>query len=418
MNIAARVPVAVLAALGAACALAGCGAEQTHTGVFESRDSARVMIARNSLDTPPDVERWTIDSLPVRMFGVAAGAPEYQFSGAQDITRLANGGIVVLNYSSRELRLFDSTGAFVTAFGRQGDGPGEFRNMQNLAFIRGDTFAVMDVTRGRATWFSASEGLLRTVIHDEHDLAAMLGEGFHTRQVRPVTDTLLLVEAYQLRAGATALPGGPRIFSFFLLDRIRRRTVRLGPYSEPDPLIVTTSRGSTTRSQPLTPSIFFAVQPGGRLICSAIASQRVVDCLRADGRRMSIRWVSAEVPVKSKTRDDWEAQVRTLLPQQPQDAERIIAVAAWPAFVNPIDGLRIDVDGNIWIRERALDATGSEYLRNRIFSGDGRHIAFASHTELIPVHIGADRLTGVARDSLGVERVLVYTIARGRRGPN
>jgi hypothetical protein len=57
--------------------------------------------------------------------------------------RLDDGRLAVMNAGSNELRIYDESGAFVSAHGREGEGPGEFRGATRLNLI-GDTLAVYD----------------------------------------------------------------------------------------------------------------------------------------------------------------------------------------------------------------------------------------------------------------------------------
>lgn len=59
-----------------------------------------------------------------------------------------------------EFALFDSSGQFVRAVGVHGHGPGEFDNIQRVAFTRGDSVVVLDT---RLTLLSPSLGFVRTV---------------------------------------------------------------------------------------------------------------------------------------------------------------------------------------------------------------------------------------------------------------
>jgi hypothetical protein len=60
--------------------------------------------------------------------------------------------------------VFDSTGKYVSAFGRLGDGPGEFAGggARAVAIVRGDTISVVD-RRGRLVLFSPTFEPVRTI---------------------------------------------------------------------------------------------------------------------------------------------------------------------------------------------------------------------------------------------------------------
>src|SRR5690606_16568229 len=57
---------------------------------------------------------------------------------------LADGRVVIAVMGSSVLRFFDASGRFVRSAGRNGGGPGEFRQIMALYRMRGDTLAVND----------------------------------------------------------------------------------------------------------------------------------------------------------------------------------------------------------------------------------------------------------------------------------
>jgi hypothetical protein len=78
--------------------------------------------------------------------GVTDGADEYLFHNVRGVGTLANGEIAVLNSGTSEVRIFSPTGQFLRAFGREGDGPGEFRTPLLFAVVN-DEIMVQDPER-------------------------------------------------------------------------------------------------------------------------------------------------------------------------------------------------------------------------------------------------------------------------------
>mgnify|MGYP006190973157 CR=1 FL=1 len=59
--------------------------------------------------------------------GSESGGPGQQLHRVTGATRFSDGTLVIANAGSRELYRYDSGGRFLGAFGKIGDGPGEFR---------------------------------------------------------------------------------------------------------------------------------------------------------------------------------------------------------------------------------------------------------------------------------------------------
>jgi hypothetical protein len=85
--------------------------------------------------------------------GGADSPPEAQLFQVRSAVRLSDGRIVVVNAGSRELRFYGPDGTYLMAVGREGDGPGEFREPYDLFRLRGDTLLVYDLKQGRVSVF-------------------------------------------------------------------------------------------------------------------------------------------------------------------------------------------------------------------------------------------------------------------------
>lgn len=68
--------------------------------------------------------------------------------------------IVVADGGSRQLRMFTSEGRAVAAFGREGDGPGEFRRVRWVGRCGGPSIVVFDALRQRVTKWDARGDLI------------------------------------------------------------------------------------------------------------------------------------------------------------------------------------------------------------------------------------------------------------------
>jgi hypothetical protein len=83
-----------------------------------------------------------------------------------DITNIVRvdgrGRFVIARSGGTELLVFDSNGRFIQQVGREGDGPGEFRNAPSIVFGPGDSLYVFDNGQGRLSVFDPGFRLVRT----------------------------------------------------------------------------------------------------------------------------------------------------------------------------------------------------------------------------------------------------------------
>jgi hypothetical protein len=93
---------------------------------------------------------WTVYPTPLLTIGVSESDPGHELAGVTGGLHIA-GGIIVANSGSHELRRFDSTGRYLGASGRRGQGPGDFGPVINLFPAPGDSLYVFDAVNLRWT---------------------------------------------------------------------------------------------------------------------------------------------------------------------------------------------------------------------------------------------------------------------------
>ncbi|MEX2527105.1 MAG: 6-bladed beta-propeller [Gemmatimonadota bacterium] len=123
------------------------------------RDSAGVVIQEFPAEATRTPAPFRLASQPEVSIGLLEGAPEYLWTRPTAGVRLADGGFAVAETSPAEIRVYDTSGAFVRRIGRSGDGPGEFRTPSAMTVLPGDTLVVWDARLQRLTWVT-SEGVL------------------------------------------------------------------------------------------------------------------------------------------------------------------------------------------------------------------------------------------------------------------
>lgn len=146
----------------AIAALAGCGGEtQTlgaaWTGTVDTVDG--VMVVTNPAQPIlTGADAWRLEE--TLSIGVLEGDPAYQFGGIAAIEVDEAGFIYVLDPRVQRVAVFDSAGVFGREFGREGEGPGEFRYPSRLLW-EGDTLVVWDSRLRRLSYFDRDGNLLR-----------------------------------------------------------------------------------------------------------------------------------------------------------------------------------------------------------------------------------------------------------------
>ena len=128
----------------------------------EVRDSAGVHIVQNP--RPPAGSRipWRIGPAPAASIGVLDGEDPYMLHYATDATKLSDGRIVVANGGDGQLRVFDAQGNHLATWGGEGEGPGEFSGLREVARWTGDSIVAWSAPRMGISIFDSDGNYGRT----------------------------------------------------------------------------------------------------------------------------------------------------------------------------------------------------------------------------------------------------------------
>ena len=143
-----RIVVCVLPAFFAACNESGARPGTTSADGTPSlgRDSAGVRIVENRTPVWNDGTRWKLDSLPLTSIGGDETDVQQQFRSISSALRMSNGNVVVA--ADNVLRLFAPDGTYLRTLAQNGDGPGEFRSLQDLWRLEGDSILATQALAG------------------------------------------------------------------------------------------------------------------------------------------------------------------------------------------------------------------------------------------------------------------------------
>ncbi|MCH7935442.1 MAG: hypothetical protein IIC36_15735, partial [Gemmatimonadetes bacterium] len=212
-----------------ACGSASCGGEPpiTEGERFVVRDSSGVRISesRDSAWTSETAQR--LSGTPALEIGTLSGPdPATTFTFVRDVVRFPDGRTAVLDFLTREIRIFGRDGQHILTFGREGDGPGEFRGPARMSVVHGDSVVVWDLDGRRISVFSDRGDFGRSFAFSSFDWNGLAAAGVagwfldasfvvtHTLQAGDLSRSLGIATAQWHLAGAdgehvrqlTALP--------------------------------------------------------------------------------------------------------------------------------------------------------------------------------------------------------------------
>lgn len=383
--------------------LAACGSGEGGTGGPVVRDSAGVEIVESNHAAWDDGQPWELSAAPLLEIGVAEGDSLYQFFIVSGVHRLTDGRIVVANYGSRELRFYDSAGRFLTAVGREGEGPGEFRSLSRIDFL-GDTLFVSDDGTYRVSVFTAEGAFVRAV----HLSAFGLGI---TRILGLFGDGSMLLRAQG--ADLDILAGVNReSMLYYRINPSGTSVDTIGRFFAAEHFVEFRGNGRYS-SNALPFGRRSAVAVGDRTFYYTDGASISVTEYSPQGDPIRIlRYATDPMPV---TEDDLDRFLEWYLSLFDETVRRRVASGLrklpLPATMPAVSGLLVDSEGDIWVGKYR-----SAFEKARcwwIFAAEGQLLGSMCLPEgFTPHQIGADFVLGVRKDDLGVERVALYGLTR------
>ena len=393
--------------------LAGCAGGQAPVSVLSIRDSAGIQIVEHPAGYEDGLPVWTLGE-PVLDLG-GSDAPGHDLFRVGGAARLRNGRIVVINRSTAELRFFDSTGAFLSALGRRGNGPGEFSNsISAVQVLSGDTLFVIDGTARRGTTLSPS-GAAQTISFATPDrdhylsVSARLGDGRLIAQYRgplpmedfdgPIRRDTFPIVLFR--------PGDPRLDTLALVPGGEVFPARHSEGGQEYPTIRGVEFGKSTHF----------VAGGDRIL---LGTNEAGEIREYDGSGRLVRLIRSATPPEPVTEEYRASRIKERLDRigraradeaikaewrKNEESPRFAAVFPWH------ERIMLGTDGSIWLeRQRRFDDEGHRFL---VFDSAGRAIAtLRCPDRMRPYSVGAEEVIGLWRDSDEVEHVRVYPVRR------
>lgn len=343
-----------------------------------------------------------------------SGRDEYQFGRVADAAIDGRGRILVLDPQAQHVKVYDSTGTYAMMVGGPGEGPGELsRWVTDVMTGPGDTIFVPDYVQSRINVYAPAGAYARTIQVPSRPSGrswALLEDGsFLFRGITIGRDDQGRFQTWDallhLNGDATTLDTIVR-FDYEVTPLGTRENLRV-------PLIV--NHPSWTR---LT---------DGRIAWSALDRDRIM-LHRPDGALLRMIGHAAwhRRPVSASDRETMVSLLADKLQLLGGDrgaanGPNVIAPDALPA----VTSVRAGPNGALWVQRMgpvediepmavnaAQDSEGLGGSTWDIIAADGRYLGAVTVPERFRItRITDDRVLGVTRDELDVERVVLLRMA-------
>lgn len=385
--------------------LCACGGPTPGRSVTQ-HDSAGVRlvdIGAGALDT---LVAWDVALTPALEVG---GADEtestrlFMVAGAQV---LASGDLAIANDGTKQIRVFDRAGRFVRAWGRSGQGPGEYQNVRLLPASAHDRLVTYDALQQRVI-----------VLDSAGRVAAQLSLGaMGMAAIRPVSwraDSSILVQN-RLRMPAPAAKGTVREVETVLLMSGQGDTIAtFGQFAADERVLRARPGGGLTGGDaPFQRRLLVA--PADSVVYIASTGPWEVLSYGLDGKlRRALR---IDLPAHSVTPEMIAAYRATVMqfavdPRSTEEWTMLSADDVFPAHLPAFDQMLVDRKGLLWIRRTPIPV--AELACWYIFDQRGMPVAKASVTSGLRVtDITANHIVGIVKDELGREAVRMYEVQR------
>ncbi len=395
MRINARKTWVVVAALG----LAGCATRDRPsgwTGTIDTLRSGAVVVHNGSTGVWGSASAWhLVEDLRI---GSADGEGPTSFNQIAALTVDPAGRIYVLERQAQEIRVFDSSGAFVRSIGRKGSGPAEFQEAIGMAWDPRGRLWVVDQRNVRYSVFDTAGRLVA-----EHPRPL---SGFFAWSWDGGMDTAgTLYEMY-------AIVGPSRSTVLLALDSSLKvmDTLPLPSY-DGEAYKIERPGMFVSATVPFTPSLIWTFDPRGYIWLGRTSPYRICQTrLRGDTVRI-IERAYEPVPVASEEKDSAVAGMKWFTDQGGKvDPSRIPDVK--PAF----DGFFLDDRGHIWVEPVV---NGEQPRGLDVFDPEGRYLGrvrsgFRLLLSPAPT-VRGDLLYAVTEDESGIPYLVRARITGARR---
>lgn len=351
----------------------------------------------------------SIDSIPLVDIGDEADGPHAEFSGYIRPALLSDGRIVVANGGSQELRIFDSTGAWLKTVGRSGAGPGEFTALGWLHVGVGDTLRTYDWSLLRVSVFSP-EGV--------YQRGVMMGVDGGGGTLRPqgVLANGALVASTQKSIDMRSAAGVRRDTSMlFLYDPDGRLLDSLGNFPGSEAWINRTEQSVSVQNRPFGKHLMVVGHDASIYVGTADAPELTV--LRPDGS--AERVISWSAPARPVTPEIIDAYIVATVAGASRGREdrsagltEMLKGAPYPNEMPTYSSILLANDGSIWVGQYLPKGQGERQTFNVIDRSGAPLGPIELPPRFTPSQVTSDRIVGIWKDDDDVSHVRVHRLVR------
>lgn len=362
------------------------------------RDSAGTAIVESFRPAWGDSARWRIDPEPLIDLAESGTGDPHNFYGVRSMRRLSTGSLVVANRGSNEIRMFSADGVFVRSAGGNGEGPGEFSNLQQIV-LAGDSIIARDI-RSRVALFGPDLEHIRTLQLDDY-----------VSDLRYLGDGIMVVQAVMHFPELYGLVRYPEALLLHDLEGTRGDSIGSTPGAES---YVTETLSGT----PLFVKQALVETYGGRIYSGASDRMQIeelgsrgdtVRILRIPDFPLSLTAEQVEVERRARLDIPLPQGVTSLPPHLVEALENMPSPETRPAYRS----MRVDPTGAIWLRPfRGFSEEGGPEDW-QVLDADGAWLGSVEVPEDFRVmDIGIDEILGVWTDELDVQHPQVRRLSR------
>lgn len=340
---------------------------------------------------------WQLDESERVIIGDVAGADEYVFGQISGLVVDGVGQIYVADTQANEIRVFSSEGAFLRRLGREGEGPGEFRNISGLA-LAPDGLAALDGSVGRVTVFSEAGEVERTFRLDRPYMI------FNSYSPMAFDDEGRFFD----RASLSRTPGVDTVGVLtYSVEGDVLDTARIAVVERDLVMLERDGRPYMSIPRPFAPHLSFAFGPDG-LVYFTRGDEHRVDVFSPVGE--AIRTIRRPVERSVVTEVERDSALAFVAEAFADQGAALPAGLELPERKAAIGRLVVDDLGYLWVL-RQPDA-GDPAFEWSVHDPMGRLLGTVSTPPLVVTQIGPDFVAGTTRDELGVPRAVVYPLRR------
>lgn len=394
----------------------GCGDRPApaQPGAVIVRDSLGIRIVEHPAGYEDGLPVWDARGEPVVDIG-GGDDPGQELDVVRGAVRLSDGRIVVANTGSGELKVFDSTGRFLRAIGKKGQGPGEFVSLGPVWRIPGDTLVALDFQLLRFSLFAPSGDFVSSVsgmVRSEH--------GRVGTSMRLLSGRLVGTEG---SFGDMKETSGP-------VRRVPMAVVVLHPGAGgldtlavvPGPEVYPALGREAGHEFPTIRSLEFGrqsvVATDGREIFVGSNEPMGIRVYQEDGRL--VRIIRSATPAEPVTEAHRAQRIRENLARLERQRAPEQIKAEWrkneedPLFAETFpfyERLLIGTDGSLWVElPRRTEDEGRRYI---VYDTSGTAIATVRCPDRVrPYEVGPIEIVGLWRDPEEVNHVRAYKLRR------